>query len=109
MRQELRVAIPVVNAERDLTPTPRSTRRFMSATEAEGLRRAKERVDKGSREHEARQRVLSKPSSYVGHGYGESRQRTIGVVKSGRVNHDVKSSQHFRAKTLTVEQGYSHH
>ncbi|KAI0256181.1 hypothetical protein BJV78DRAFT_1278722 [Lactifluus subvellereus] len=90
MRQELRVAIPADHPQRDPTPTPRATRRFMSVTEAEGLRKAKERVDKSSREHEARQRTLSKPSSHAKQGYGESRKRAISVVKSGRVHHEME-------------------
>jgi hypothetical protein len=90
MRQELRVAIPMGSTEWDPTPTPRSTQRFMSVTEGEGLHKAKEYVDRGAREHEARRRALSKPSGYVGHGYSESHQRTIGAVKAGRVNHDSK-------------------
>jgi hypothetical protein len=79
MRQEMRVAIPVNNTEEEPLLTPRGTRRFVSVTEAEGLRK----VDGGSREPEARQR---KPSNYVGHGYryDESRQRTVSVVKSNR-------------------------
>jgi hypothetical protein len=82
MRQEMRVAIPINNAEEEPLLTPRGTRRFVSVTEAEGLRK----MDGGSREHEARQRALSKPSNYLGHGYGydESRQRTVSGVKSNR-------------------------
>jgi len=91
MRQELRVGIVVDHAQLDPMPTPRATRRFMSVTEAEGFRKAKERVDKGSREHEARQRVLSKPSSHAGQCYGGSRKRAIDVFKPGRVHNDIKS------------------
>jgi hypothetical protein len=90
MRQEMRVAVPMDNAERGPMPSPRGTQRFMSVTEAEGFHKAKEYVDRGSREDEARRRALSKPSSYVEHGYSESHQRTIGGVKAGRVNHDSK-------------------
>ena len=91
MRQEMRVAIVVDYTQLDPMLTPRATRRFMSVTEAEGFRRTKERVDKGSREHEVRQRALSKPCSHAGQAYGESRKRANSAVKPGRVHHEMKS------------------
>jgi hypothetical protein len=53
--QEVRVATPI-------TLNPRATRRFVSVTEMEDLRKVDAHVDRRSGEREARQRALSKPS-----------------------------------------------
>ncbi|KAF8271239.1 hypothetical protein EI94DRAFT_1720742 [Lactarius quietus] len=55
MLQEVRVATPIVL-------NPRATRRFVSVTEMEDLRKVNARLDRHSGEREARQRALSKPS-----------------------------------------------
>lgn len=73
MRQEVRMAMPT--PDHDFEQTPRVGRRFMSASELQSFRKAKQRTDKGSLEHEARQRTSSKPSSRVERCSGDSRQR----------------------------------
>ena len=74
MRQEVRVATP-------LALSPRSRRRFMSVTEAEGLRKVNARMDRRSGEREARQRASSKP----GDCSGRSRDGKIHRTASERV------------------------
>jgi hypothetical protein len=86
MRQEVRLAIPT--PDHDLAPTPRAGRRFMSASELQSFRKAKQRTDKGSLEHELRQRTSSKPSSRVERCSGDSRQRATST-NSGR-GQDIK-------------------
>lgn len=73
MRQEVRMAIPT--PDHDFTPTLRAGRRFMSASELQSFRKAKQRTDRGPLEHEARHRTSSKPSSRVERCSGDSRQR----------------------------------
>jgi len=93
MQQEARLAIP----RTDYIPpvpvpasTPRTARRFMSAAELDSHRKARLRGDKSSREQEARQRALSKPSFYSERYAGESRQRATSA-NSGRGYNDTKS------------------
>ena len=74
MRQEVRVATPIALS-------PRARRRFMSVTEAEGLRKVNARVDRRSGGREARQRALSKP----GDCSGRSRDGKIHRTASERV------------------------
>ncbi|KAI0305532.1 hypothetical protein B0F90DRAFT_1815143 [Multifurca ochricompacta] len=97
VRQEVRMAMSVVRAQLDSVPTPRITRRFMSATELEGFRKAKERVDERSREHEARERVLSQPSSKA--TAKDSHQ--VASISSRLVNHGVKTST--ESKSIPAE------
>jgi hypothetical protein len=83
-RQEVRMAIPTPeHANLDSAPTQRVGRRFMSASELQSYRKAKQRVDKSSQEHEVRQRTSSKPSSHVERRSGDSRQRAAST-HSGR-------------------------
>ena len=70
MRQEVRLAIPSPEHMAPVpAPTPRVARHFMSAAELDTHRKAKRR------EHEARQRTMSKPSFSVERPSGQSRQR----------------------------------
>jgi hypothetical protein len=68
----------------DPVPTPRVALRFMSAAELDSHRKGKQR------EHEARQRAMSKPFSSVELSSGQSRQRATSA-NSGRGNRDMKS------------------
>jgi len=71
MRQEVRMAIPSPEHMDPVpVPTPRVGRHFMSAAELDTHRKAKRR------EHEARQRTMSKPSFSVERPSGQGRQRT---------------------------------
>jgi hypothetical protein len=96
MQQEARLAIPRTTDYIPPVPvpvpasTPRTARRFMSAAELDCHRKARLRGDKSSREQEARQRALSKPSFYSERYAGESRQRATSA-NSGRGYNDMKS------------------
>jgi hypothetical protein len=81
-RQEVRMAIPTPD-HLDSAPTQRVGRRFMSASELQSHRKAKQRTDKSSPEQEVRQRTSSKPSSHVERRSGDSRQRAAST-HSGR-------------------------
>jgi hypothetical protein len=84
MRQEVRMAMPTPDHTMlDSAPTPRVGQRFMSASELQSHRKAKQRIDKSFPEHEVRQRTSSKPSSNVERRSGDSRQRAAST-HSGR-------------------------
>lgn len=84
MRQEVRMAIPSPEHMAPVpVPAPRAARHFMSAAELDSHRKAKQR------EHEARQRTVSKPSFSVELSSGQSRQRATSA-NSGRGNRDMK-------------------
>jgi hypothetical protein len=86
-RQELRLAIPsLAHAPPVPAPIPRAGQRYLSVTELDSHRKARQRMDKSSRDHDAYQRTLSKPRSCGEVRSGESRRRAASA-NSGRGNH----------------------
>jgi hypothetical protein len=90
-RQEVRLAIPTFNHTAPVSAfIPHAGQRYMTAAEIDSHRKAKQRMNRSPRDHDANQRTLSKPRSYGEVNSSESRRRAASA-NSGRGNHDTKS------------------
>jgi hypothetical protein len=82
--QEVRLAVPTSSYTASASAfLPHAGQRYMTAAELDSHRKAKQRMDKSPRDHDAPQRTLSKPRSYGEVISSESRWRAASA-NSGR-------------------------